>query len=309
MPYGQGGVVCTLPPWKSAEEMDCWDASGAASQDHCLQAMVSMLQGTVFCKGHSASSTVTCKRMKTILTTPTPHICRQKICPQNMPCNGGPYGIKVPKKKVFLRKIWHTDPKLWHTHPTAMPCDPSFYCGWGWSSICWTDGKTAPAHNEMLAMGAWPFRGATRATTCWHTQEDEWAKGICLYCIHSPSPPTRSGATLACTGPFFSRVTIFPPERVFIGGFTNLPYKIRVATPADLRSEAIFYSVQMLGGDKLLESAGEIFLSSKRGAFFFFGGGNVFGSFFGCVCTFFKRFFRIEFVQTCHPYYKRQETL
>ena len=30
----------------------------------------------------------------TILPTPTPHSCK-KICPQNMPYNGDPYGIKV----------------------------------------------------------------------------------------------------------------------------------------------------------------------------------------------------------------------
>ena len=32
--------------------------------------------------------------LKIILTTPIPHICK-KICPQNMPYNGGLHGIKV----------------------------------------------------------------------------------------------------------------------------------------------------------------------------------------------------------------------
>ena len=47
--------------------------------------------------GHSAGATFFVKgwpKLKIILTTPHPHIGK-KICPENMPYNGGLYGIKV----------------------------------------------------------------------------------------------------------------------------------------------------------------------------------------------------------------------
>ena len=52
-----------------------------------------------------------------IILTPHPHICK-KICSQNMPYNGGLYGIKSVKSRDFYRKYGIRTPKIWHTnHP------------------------------------------------------------------------------------------------------------------------------------------------------------------------------------------------
>ena len=62
--------------------------------------------------------------VKIILTTPHPPYL-QKICPQNMPDNGGPYGIKSVKIKGFLQKIWHTYPQnMAYEPPPFMPYEP-----------------------------------------------------------------------------------------------------------------------------------------------------------------------------------------
>ena len=63
--------------------------------------------------------------MKTVLTTPIPHTCK-KICPKNMPYNGGPYGIKVGwNQEISTESMAYGPPKIWHTNPLPfMPYDP-----------------------------------------------------------------------------------------------------------------------------------------------------------------------------------------
>ena len=61
--------------------------------------------------------------LNTILTTPHPHICK-KDAPQNMPYNGGPYGIKVGQKQGISTENMAYDPPKWHTNPPFMPYEP-----------------------------------------------------------------------------------------------------------------------------------------------------------------------------------------
>ena len=68
------------------------------------------------------------RREETILTTPTPHICK-KYTPKT--CHT--MGVRVAYKSLgFLQKIWHTDTKIWHTNPPPHFCHMNrFYWGWG----------------------------------------------------------------------------------------------------------------------------------------------------------------------------------
>ena len=57
----------------------------------------------------------------------------QKICPQNMPYNGGLYGVKVGQNQGVSTEMWHTHPKTvaHEPPPPFMPYEPSFYMGVG----------------------------------------------------------------------------------------------------------------------------------------------------------------------------------
>ena len=61
--------------------------------------------------------------MKIILTNPH-HPYLQKTCPQNMPYNGGLYGIKSVTINGFLQKYGLRTPKIWHANPPFMPYEP-----------------------------------------------------------------------------------------------------------------------------------------------------------------------------------------
>ena len=60
----------------------------------------------------------------------------QKRCPENMPYNGGLYGIKVGSNQGISTEIRHTDPKTMAYKPPLLRHMNRFYWGWGWSFIC-----------------------------------------------------------------------------------------------------------------------------------------------------------------------------
>ena len=62
----------------------------------------------------------------------------QKICHQNMPYNGGPYGIKIGENQGISTENMAYGPNFYGIRTPHLCHMNRFYWGWGWSLICWS---------------------------------------------------------------------------------------------------------------------------------------------------------------------------
>ena len=76
----------------------------------------------------------------------------QKIRSQNMPYNGGLYGIKSRlKSRDFYRNMAYGPQKYGMRNPPFLCHMNRFYWGWGWSLICWKPSHNQASHPHVLS--------------------------------------------------------------------------------------------------------------------------------------------------------------